>query len=43
MNERIKVLRKKLNLSQESFGERLGITGGGISKLESGQETLRNK
>lgn len=40
MNERIKVLRKKLNLSQESFGERLGITGGGISKLESGQRNI---
>ena len=40
LNERIKSLRKKLNLSQEAFGERLGITGGGISKLESGQRNI---
>lgn len=40
MNGRIKQLRKNLNLSQDSFGERLGITGGGISKLESGQRNI---
>ena len=37
MNERLKRIRKELDLSQEEFGKRLGITGGGISKLEKGE------
>ena len=36
MNERIKLIRKKSGLSQESFGERLKVTRGSISKIESG-------
>ncbi len=38
--ERIKELRKALNLSQEAFGKRLGITGGGVSKIEKGERAL---
>ena len=40
MNERLKKIRKELNLSQEEFGKRLGITGGGISKLEKGERNI---
>lgn len=36
MNERIKKLRRKLELSQEEFGERLEITRSSISRIESG-------
>jgi transcriptional regulator with XRE-family HTH domain len=36
MNERIKLLRKTLHLSQEEFGTALGISGPSISKIESG-------
>lgn len=36
MNNRIKEIRKKLNLSQDAFGKRLGITGASVSRLESG-------
>ncbi len=36
MNLRLKKIRKNLKLTQDAFGERLGITGSAISKLESG-------
>lgn len=36
INERIRNLRKTLNLSQEEFGSRLGVTKASISRLESG-------
>lgn len=38
MNERIKAIRKHklINLSQEAFGQRIGITKAAISKIESG-------
>lgn len=36
LNTRIKELRKFLNLSQEEFGARLGVTNAAISRLESG-------
>ena len=36
VNERIGVLRKYLNLSQEGFGEKLGVKKSAISKLENG-------
>lgn len=38
--ERIKVLRRELHLSQDAFGKRLGITGGGVSKIENGERSL---
>ena len=40
MNERVKAIRKSLDLSQEAFGKRLGVTGAGISKIESGDRSL---
>lgn len=40
MNDRLKSLRKKLSLSQEAFGKKLGVTGAGISKIESGDRNL---
>ena len=40
MNSRLKLLRKELNMSQDLFGSKLGVTGAGISKIESGQRNL---
>ena len=40
MNERLKAIRKNLSLSQEAFGKKLGVTGAGISKIESGDRSL---
>ena len=37
MQERIKELRKKLNLTQAKFAERLGVKGNTISQYESGR------
>lgn len=36
MNERIKLLRNTLNLSQEAFGEKIGVTRASISNMEKG-------
>lgn len=36
MNKRIKELRKYMGLSQEEFGNRLGISKSAISKIEKG-------
>lgn len=36
MNDRIKELRKTLGLSQESFGEKIGITKSSVSGFENG-------
>jgi len=35
-NTRVKELRKALNLSQEQFGDELGITKSSVSRIESG-------
>lgn len=40
MNERLRIIRKTLSLSQEVFGKKLGVTGAGISKIESGDRSL---
>ncbi|MDD3417677.1 MAG: helix-turn-helix transcriptional regulator [Lachnospiraceae bacterium] len=40
MNKRLKSIRKILTLSQESFGKKLGVTGAGISKIESGDRGI---
>ncbi len=40
MNERIKILRNHLKLSQDSFGKKLGVTGASISRLEKGERNL---
>lgn len=39
-SNRIKELRKSVGLSQDDFGSRLGITGGGVSKLENGTRNV---
>lgn len=40
MNSRIKELRQHLDLSQEDFGARLGVTKTAISRLESGNRNI---
>lgn len=40
LNTRVKILRKQLHMSQKAFGIKLGVTGAGISKIESGQRNL---
>ena len=40
MNERLNLLRKTLNISQEEFGKRLGVTGASISRLEKGERNI---
>lgn len=42
VNNRVKELRKKLNLSQESFGEKLGMKKSSISAIEKGTNALTN-
>ena len=37
MNNRIKELRKTIGLSQEAFGEKVGITKTSVSRLEKGE------
>lgn len=39
INDRIKAIRKdsKINLSQEEFGKRIGITKASVSRIESGE------
>lgn len=37
LNERIKILRKTLNISQRDFGKKIGISDTAVSKLESGE------
>lgn len=37
MDKRIKELRKKLNISQKEFGEKIGVTDTSISKIEKGE------
>lgn len=40
MNERIKTLRKTLNLTQAEFGERIGIKKNSVSQIESGVNSV---
>lgn len=40
MNERILQLRTALNLSQEAFGNKIGITRAAVSKLELGGNSV---
>ena len=40
MGDRLKELRKTLGLSQEAFGDKLGVTGTAISRIESGERNL---
>ena len=40
MNDRLRDLRKALGLNQVEFGERIGIGGTAISKIEKGENSL---
>ena len=40
MNERLKIIRDNANLSQEKFGERLGVTKTAVSKMELGSYSI---
>ena len=40
MNERMKLLRTTLKMSQEEFGKLLGITKSGVSEIESGRRKV---
>lgn len=42
-NNRIKELRKTLNLSQDAFGEKLGIKKSAVSKIEKGENGLKDQ
>ena len=37
---RIKRLRKELELSQDAFGKKLGVTGTAVSRIEKGERAL---
>lgn len=43
INDRVKELRKALNLSQETFGNKLGITKASVSRIENGVFNLSNQ
>lgn len=43
MNERIKELRKKLGLTLEKFGDRLGVGKTAINKLEKGENNVTDQ
>lgn len=43
MQERIKELRKRLDLSQEAFGAALGVTKAAICTIEAGRRGLTNQ
>ena len=37
MNNRISLIRKELGLSQRAFGDKIGISGASVARLESGE------
>lgn len=43
MNDRIKLLRKALNLSQKDFATKIGLTDTAISKLEKGIRNMSDQ
>lgn len=43
MNERIKKLRKYLHLTQEEFGDKLGIKKSAVSKIEKGENGVTDQ
>ena len=43
MNERIKHLRKVLHLSQDEFGDKIGIRGASVSLVENGKRNVSNQ
>ena len=42
MNNRIKELRKSLNLSQKNFGERIGLTRDNIANIEGDRAEIKD-
>lgn len=40
LNNRIKEIRKKMKLTQDEFGKRLGISNTAISKIEKGENNV---
>lgn len=40
MNSRIKELRKALNLTQEEFGAKVGVSGSAIASMENGRRGI---
>lgn len=43
MNERVKVLRKELNLTLEKFGEQISMKKNSLSQIESGKNNLTER
>ena len=43
INERVKEVRKNLHLSQEEFGNRIGLSKSGISNIEKGTRNVTAK
>jgi transcriptional regulator with XRE-family HTH domain len=41
-NQRVKELRTKLKLSQEEFGNAIGLSKSGVSNIENGTRAVRN-
>ena len=42
-NDRVKLLRNTLQLNQETFGEKLGIKKSAVSKIEKGENNLKDQ
>ena len=42
-NNRVKQIRKKLNLSQKQFGEKIGLKANSISDIENEKNALTNQ
>lgn len=43
INERVKEVRKRLHLSQEEFGNKIGLSKSGISNIENGTRNVNPK
>lgn len=43
MNERIRELRKHLNLTLEEFGKKVGVTKAAISRIEKGERSVTDQ
>ena len=43
INERIKILRKKLKLTQSEFAERIGITESAVCNYETGKRAISDQ
>lgn len=43
INERVKELRTNLEMSQEEFGKKIGLSKSGISNIEKGTRSIRER